>query len=155
MTSLTAAFALQEELVDAAPVLASTELPPREALTAKLKQSQNAPLTLEDCVDLALIVSQLSGQKVVSQEFEQLKEDVEDHNEVRLAAMAFVIKLAYNKALISSRPCRCCPCHSWSFAAGRASLDDNLGRCLGGQPGITAAVIAGGKDAPQRRSIPG
>lgn len=73
--------------MDSAPVLAaSTEVPPGEALRQKLKQSKSAPLTLEDCVDLALIVSQLSGQKVVSQEFEQLKEDVEEHNEVTLSA---------------------------------------------------------------------
>ena len=66
-----------------APILAATDTPPAQALSAKMKEAKKAPLTLEDCVDLALIISQLSGQRTVSKEYEQLKEDVQEHSEVR------------------------------------------------------------------------
>eukprot|EP00045_Choanoeca_perplexa_P013838 m.158737 g.158737 ORF g.158737 m.158737 type:complete len:731 (-) comp16473_c0_seq1:39-2231(-) len=73
--------AAEEELVDPAPIMAASDVAPEQALSEKIKESKNAPLTLEDCVDLALVISQLSGQRTVSKEYEQLKEDVQEHSE--------------------------------------------------------------------------
>jgi hypothetical protein len=74
------AAAAQAPAAAKTPVIPAATAGPRPE--APSGESTKQPLTLADCIDLAMVISRMSGKKLVSDEFQRLKDDVEDHREV-------------------------------------------------------------------------